>query len=104
MSRTPEEDLDEIRIGSPAEKAGGIPAIISTMKHVLSKSGALRGTSALLRVNQVAGFDCPGCAWPDPAHRAMTEFCENGAKAVADEVMDAGVDEAFFASTDLNEQ
>jgi molybdopterin-dependent oxidoreductase alpha subunit len=48
------------------------------------------GTLASLRnftsVNRFDGFDCPGCAWPDPdGHRTIAEFCENGAKAVADE-------------------
>ena len=47
----------------------------------------------------MGGFDCPGCAWPDPdpEHRTAFEFCENGAKAVADEAMKRKVDAAFFA-------
>ena len=48
-------------------------------------------------VNQKEGFDCPGCAWPDPEHRTTFEFCENGAKAVADEAMKAKVTPSFFA-------
>ena len=47
-------------------------------------------------VNQKDGFDCPGCAWPDPEHRTSFEFCENGAKAVADEAMKANVNPCFF--------
>lgn len=97
MSRTPEKDEGELRLTQPASKAGGIPAIVSATKHAFGKSGVVAGARSLLRVNQVAGFDCPGCAWPDPAHRTIVEFCENGAKAVADEVMAASVDASFFA-------
>src|SRR5207342_1676955 len=51
----------------------------------------------LLQVNQPDGFDCPGCAWPEPADPAHLEFCENGAKAVAEEATRRRVDRAFFA-------
>ena len=44
---------------------------------------AVSGAKTLLRMNQPEGFDCPGCAWPDPKHTSSFEFCENGAKAVA---------------------
>ena len=37
-------------------------------------------------MNQPDGFDCPGCAWPDPKHTSSFEFCENGAKAVSFEL------------------
>jgi molybdopterin-dependent oxidoreductase alpha subunit len=74
------------KIGKPKNVAAGIPAIISTAKHGLSKMGALGTISKLSRVNKFDGFDCPGCAWPDPdEHRTFAEFCENGAKAIADE-------------------
>ncbi|MEZ4458540.1 MAG: FdhF/YdeP family oxidoreductase [bacterium] len=102
MSQTPSDD-GALELREPAHKAGGIPAIVSTARHILSKSGPIKGTRALLRVNQLAGFDCPGCAWPDPAHRTTTEFCENGAKAVADEVMNADVDRRFFARYSISE-
>ena len=52
-------------------------------------------------VNQKDGFDCPGCAWPDPNHRTSFEFCENGAKAVADEAMKAKVNPRFFKEYDV---
>jgi anaerobic selenocysteine-containing dehydrogenase len=38
------------------------------------------------------------CAWPSPdSDRHLFEFCENGAKAVADEATRRRVDRAFFA-------
>ena len=77
--------------------AAGTPAVISSLKHVMSTAGPIRGTKALLDLNQTAGFDCPSCAWPDPDdHRAMTEFCENGAKSIASEATSRTVDPEFF--------
>ena len=74
------------KISSPKQVAAGIPAVISTIAHGLSRMGAVKSISNLSKVNRFDGFDCPGCAWPDPDdHRTHFEFCENGAKAVADE-------------------
>jgi len=73
-------------LSPPKQVAAGIPAVISTMFHGLSRMGAVKSISNLSKVNRFDGFDCPGCAWPDPDdHRTQFEFCENGAKAVADE-------------------
>ncbi|HVT67960.1 MAG TPA: hypothetical protein VHF26_09445, partial [Trebonia sp.] len=71
--------------------------------------GPRRSLQTLLRVNQVAGFDCPSCAWPDPSadHRKHAEFCENGAKAVSWEATRKRVGADFFAAhsiADLREQ
>jgi len=74
-----------IKVKKPKGWAAGRPAVTSSMKQIFSTAGPVRGTKALLELNQTDGFDCPSCAWPDPDdHRAATEFCENGAKAVAD--------------------
>jgi molybdopterin-dependent oxidoreductase alpha subunit len=84
-------------LGPVPEVAGGIPAVLSTLKHAWGEMGAVRGTRLLLQVNQKHGFDCPGCAWPDPdAERSVAEFCENGAKAVAEEGTTARVTPDFF--------
>jgi molybdopterin-dependent oxidoreductase alpha subunit len=84
-------------LGPVQEVAGGIPAVLSSLKHAWGEMGAVRGTHLLLQVNQKHGFDCPGCAWPDPdAERSVAEFCENGAKAVAEEGTTARVTPDFF--------
>jgi hypothetical protein len=57
----------------------------------------LKGAATLLRMNQPHGFDCPGCAWPDPARTSPFEFCENGAKALAWESTAMRCTPAFFA-------
>ncbi len=94
----PPDDTAGISIGPPATTAGGLPAILSTLTQVREQTGYVRGARALLAVNQPDGFDCPGCAWPEPhEHRAVTEFCENGAKAVASEATRRRIDAAFFA-------
>ncbi len=91
------EGFTGLTITPPAKVAGGIPAILSTMKHSWGEMGVVRGTRALLVLNQKDGFDCPSCAWPDPdGERSFTEFCENGAKAVAEEATTSRVTPDFF--------
>jgi len=52
----------------------------------LQEAGIKRTLQSMLTVNRFDGYDCPGCAWPDPDdHRSSFEFCENGAKAFATE-------------------
>lgn len=100
MKRPESTTLEDQRplVGPPKKIAGGIPAIISSMKHAIGEAGMIRGTRELLHLNQMKGFDCPGCAWPDPDdHRAITEFCENGAKAIAEEATTNRVTPEFFA-------
>jgi len=77
--------------------AAGIPAVTSSLKHGLQNMGISRTVKTLTMVNQQEGFDCPGCAWPDPSHRTQFEFCENGAKAVADEATKRRVTPEFFS-------
>jgi molybdopterin-dependent oxidoreductase alpha subunit len=97
--RAPREDppQGDARISPPPTSAAGLPALVHVSGEVTSKLGVARGVRVALRINQQDGFDCPGCAWPDPAHRHVAEFCENGIKAVAEEAMTRTVGPAFFA-------
>ena len=54
----------------------------------------------LKNLNQKYGFDCPGCAWPDPDEKRafLAEYCENGAKAVAEEATKNRVSPMFFST------
>ncbi|MBA2663399.1 MAG: FdhF/YdeP family oxidoreductase [Bradymonadaceae bacterium] len=89
---------DDKKTSHPYPKAaGGIDAVLSSTRHALEQMGPIRAARALYRVNQPGGFDCPGCAWPDPQHPTIGEFCENGAKAVADEATNRRIDAEFFA-------
>jgi molybdopterin-dependent oxidoreductase alpha subunit len=93
---TPHTDGDT-KILSPKSSAAGIPAVIKSMKYARRQMGVVRGTKALLKVNKVDGFDCQSCAWPNPdGDRHIAEFCENGAKAVADEATTKRVTPEFF--------
>lgn len=83
--------------------AGGLASVAHAMDHIARRAGLRRGTKALLVLNQIGGTDCPGCAWPEPADRSTFEFCENGAKAVAEEAMAARADAAFFAAHRISE-
>lgn len=95
---------DTARIRQPHDSAAGARAVVETLRHAVGKAGLGRGIGALLRVNQPGGFDCPGCAWPeDSAHRKRAEFCENGAKAVADEATRKTIGADFFARHTLTD-
>ncbi len=83
--------------------AGGWGALAATAKALRQQSVVARGSRALLAANQPEGFDCPGCAWPDPKHTSSFEFCENGAKAIAWEVTDKRVTREFFARHTVSE-
>jgi molybdopterin-dependent oxidoreductase alpha subunit len=89
-------ETEEPEFELPAKQAGGMGAVISTTRYVLRESGLRRGLQVLAAVNQPKGFDCPSCAWPDPKHTASAEFCENGARAVADEATTKRVGPDFF--------
>ncbi|MGH9881585.1 MAG: hypothetical protein ACRD6N_09145, partial [Pyrinomonadaceae bacterium] len=96
-SAQPPEELAPIQKGEPSKTAGGVPAIISAMKSSLSEMGPARTLRTLVKLNQKGGFDCPGCAWPEPdGERSHAEFCENGAKHVADEATSKRVTPEFF--------
>ena len=81
--------------------AGGTGAVFSTFQHIARETGLVRGVQTLRHVNQPGGFDCPGCAWPDPTDRSALEFCENGAKAILHEATTKRIDAAFFAAWPL---
>jgi molybdopterin-dependent oxidoreductase alpha subunit len=87
----------EITVESPRNVAAGLPAALVALRRSLSQMGAVRTVATLARVNQRDGFDCPGCAWPEePGGRKLAEFCENGAKAVAEEATRRVVTPEFF--------
>lgn len=91
------------RLDRPSAAAAGLTAVTKTAKLVGSM-GLGRGVRALLQVNQSDGFDCQSCAWPSPdTDRHVFEFCENGAKAVADEATPRRVDREFFARHSIAE-
>lgn len=103
---THERDGGETDVVVTHEKsyAAGMPAVAVSLRRGLEQMGVLRTARTLFKLNQRNGFDCPGCAWPEtPGHRKHAEFCENGAKAVAEEATTRTVTPAFFAAHPVSE-
>jgi molybdopterin-dependent oxidoreductase alpha subunit len=107
VSGAPRDDPGDrdLRVGAPRRVAAGIGGVTASASAGLAQMGVRRSALTLLRVNQPAGFDCPGCAWPEPApgDRSHLEFCENGVKAVAEEATVRRVDAEFFAGHPISE-
>ena len=98
-------EKEDLRITPPADYAAGPLAIKITMDHLVKEMGPIRAFKAINAMNKKGGFDCPGCAWPDPDDRrsVLGEYCENGAKALAEEATLSIVDADFFASHSIYE-
>jgi molybdopterin-dependent oxidoreductase alpha subunit len=83
--------------------AGGWGALKATAKAVRDQMDVAEAPLLLYRTNKPAGFDCPGCAWPDKEHTSTFQFCENGAKAVTWEATKKRVTPEFFAKHTVSE-
>ena len=94
-----------LKKGAPAKRAAGLKAIVESAKNVFKETGITRGLKALHHLNQKTGFDCPSCAWPDPddERSALGEYCENGAKAVAEEATTKKLTPSFFAKNSVQQ-
>ncbi|HWB93791.1 MAG TPA: FdhF/YdeP family oxidoreductase [Puia sp.] len=90
--------LTGLHIGHIRHNAVGLSAIVSSFRHAIGEAGLARGLKALAHMNQKGGFDCPSCAWPDPddERSGIAEYCENGAKAVAEEITTKKLTPEFF--------
>ncbi|GAB2546260.1 FdhF/YdeP family oxidoreductase [Nocardia heshunensis] len=102
----PKSDIDEsdLTVTAPKTEAAGIKAVTVALERAVEEMGVVRTARTLTRVNQRHGFDCPGCAWPEPSgRRRPAEFCENGAKAVAEEATLRTVTPEFFAEHSIDD-
>ncbi|MCE2612193.1 FdhF/YdeP family oxidoreductase [Flavobacteriaceae bacterium D16] len=89
--------LENLKLEEPKTFAAGLPGVVSTLRHSLKEMGVFRSANTLLKINQKKGFDCPSCAWPDPERPSKVgEYCENGAKALADEATKTYLKHEFF--------
>ncbi len=98
-------ELTGLKLGKIKKTAAGFPAVVSSIRHVVGEAGLIRGWKALKKLNQKDGFMCPSCAWPDPDddRRRYTEYCENGAKAIAEEATAKKIVADFFAKHSVAE-
>jgi molybdopterin-dependent oxidoreductase alpha subunit len=105
-TKPPRRDIDEtqLTVSEPKTWAAGVTGVTVSLQRGFEQMGAARSFNTLRLLNQQEGFDCPGCAWPDPqGHRKLAEFCENGAKAVAEEATKRKVGPEFFAEHPIAE-
>ena len=105
MKGAPADDRgdERLEVSSPKRVAAGVPGVVHALRHAHDQMGVRRAASTLLKLNQAGGFDCPGCAWPEPGERTRFEFCENGVKAVAEEATERRIGAAFFAAHPVSE-
>jgi molybdopterin-dependent oxidoreductase alpha subunit len=105
LKAQPPEEFTGIKLTEIPKTAAGFKAIKSTFKHIAEEVGLLKGIGLLSKINQKEGFDCPGCAWPDPDEKRafLSEYCENGAKAIAEEATKNRVSPLFFATHSVSE-
>lgn len=101
----PPSDFTGIETSKPATEAAGFTAVLSSIKHVFGSMPVRRGLKSLLNLNQKGGVDCPSCAWPDPdgERSKIAEYCENGAKAIAEEATTRKVTPVFFQKYSVTE-
>jgi len=101
-AENPEELLD-LEVTEPKEWAAGLPAVYEAIKDIVHETGAIRGMMAAFKMNQKGGFDCSSCAWPDPDddRSPIAEYCENGAKALAEEATTKKLTGEFFAQNSV---
>lgn len=101
---TPEK-FTGIKIGKRKKGAVGMPAVVAGTGHILKYMNPLDGVKTMLAINQKGGFDCPGCAWPDPDddRSALGEYCENGMKAIAEEATNRRITADFFQKNNIEQ-
>lgn len=99
------EKFTGLKLGKIKKVAAGLPAVFYSFKKVFGEAGFFRGLKALNKLNKKSGFDCPSCAWPDPDddRSSVAEYCENGAKAVAEEATAKAIGADFFAKNSVKD-
>ena len=97
-------NLGDLKVTEVLDTAAGMQAVFDTMKETFSDAGVIHGTELLAHLNQKGGIDCNSCAWADPDDdRTLAEFCESGAKAIADEATTKRVTPEFFQKYTIKE-
>lgn len=93
------EDFTGMKLSHPKATAAGLPAVFSAVRHIMDEMDPVRAARVMFELNQKGGIDCPGCAWPDPdgERSKLGEYCENGAKAIAEEATTKKLGPDFFA-------
>ncbi|XMO86478.1 FdhF/YdeP family oxidoreductase [Algibacter sp. AS12] len=101
---TPEK-FENIKTKTPPTNSVGFGALKAALGHANKYMKPLDALKVSLKMNQKGGFDCPGCAWPDPDddRSAIGEYCENGLKAMAEEMQNKLINREFFAQNAVDD-
>jgi len=93
-----------LNFDGPKTFAGGIDSVINSLSYLYKETGISRSRKIISAFNQEKGFECPGCAWPNPdCNRSHFEFCESGAKNLSSEATTKQVDPDFFQRWSLHD-
>lgn len=94
------ESFSNLKTKTPPKNSVGIPAIKAAVGHAVKYMNLADTLKISLKLNQKGGFDCPGCAWPDPDDERsfLGEYCENGMKGMAEEAQNKTIGGEFFAN------
>ncbi|MEW4925576.1 FdhF/YdeP family oxidoreductase [Algibacter sp. 2305UL17-15] len=101
---TPEK-FENLKIKAPATNSAGLGGLAAATSHALKYIKPSNILKISTKMNQKGGFDCPGCAWPDPDddRSALGEYCENGLKAMSEEMQSKLIWRDFFANNSVDE-
>jgi len=99
------ETFEKLTLKAPATNSAGFGGIKAALSHANKYMNTKDAIKVSLKMNQKGGFDCPGCAWPDPddERSSLGEYCENGLKAMAEEMQNKLINRAFFATHTVDE-
>lgn len=98
------QDFSDLKLKDPVRIAAGVLGVKEALRHSFKEMGVVRSMTALADMNQQDGFSCPSCAWPDPEKASkFAEYCENGAKALADEATTSHIGANFFKKHSVEE-
>lgn len=104
ISLTGDIKFTGLRLKEPMQTAAGFLGIKEALRHSFKEMGIVNSMRSLLEMNQEDGFRCPSCAWPVPEHPSkIAEYCENGAKALADEATRNHIGADFFSEHSVEE-
>ena len=104
VSLTGDIQFTGLELKAPMEVSAGMLGVKEALRHGVKEMGIARSMKTLLQMNQEDGFRCPSCAWPVPENPSkIAEYCENGAKALADEATTEKIGADFFAKHSVEE-
>ena len=103
-AKTPEH-FTNLKTQEPQKNSVGFTSIKKAIGQVSKYMNPVDAFKLAVKMNQKDGFDCPGCAWPDPddERSSLGEFCENGIKAIAEEAQNKTIGTDFFDKYSVDE-